>query len=74
MRTTTHHVLPRLASRTEVDLTTVVDDENLVELLVDTFTGLVEGDEGRHLVNVGEDAEGLGVVESGGGVETTRAI
>jgi hypothetical protein len=55
-------------------LTTVVDDKDLVELLVNTLTGLVEGDEGRHLVNVGKNAKSLGVVESGGGVETTGAV
>jgi hypothetical protein len=51
-------------------LTTIINDEDLVELLVYTFTSLVEGDEGRHLVNVGEDAEGFGIVQSGRSVET----
>lgn len=41
-------ILPGLVSRSKVDLVTLVDDQDLVELLVDTFAGLVEGDEGGH--------------------------
>jgi len=55
-------------------LPTLVDDEDLVELLVDALAGLVERDERRHLVDVGEDAQRLGVVESGRGVETASRV
>lgn len=65
-------VLSSLLRGTKVDLPTSVDDENLVELLVDAFSGLVERNKRGHLEDVREDSKTLGIVESGGGIESCR--
>jgi hypothetical protein len=52
----------------------LVEDHDLVELLVDTLAGLVERDKGGLLHDVGQKAEGLGIVESGRCVETTSRV
>jgi hypothetical protein len=44
----TEHVFTSSVGRPKVDLLTLVDQEDLVELLVDTFTSLVQGDERGH--------------------------
>ena len=44
----TEHVFTSTVGRSKVDLLTLVDQEDLVELLVNTFTSLIQGDERRH--------------------------
>lgn len=67
-------VLSSLLGGTKVDFSTFIDDKNLVELLVDTFTSLVKGDEACSLEHIGENAERLGIVQGGGGIETLGCI
>lgn len=67
-------VLASLVSGTEEDLSARIDDEDFVKLLIDTLTGLVEGDEAGGLEDVCHDAKRLGVVEGGGGIETLRTV
>jgi hypothetical protein len=61
-------------SGTKVDLSTGVDDEDLVELLVDALSRLVKRDERRHLEDVRKDSKALGVVKSGRGVEPSGGV
>jgi len=70
----TEHVFTSSVGRSKVDLLTLVDQEDLVELLVDTFTSLVQGDERGHFGDIGQGPDALGVIERGRGIETTRRV
>lgn len=68
------HVLSGFFGGTEVNDVTFVDDHDLVELVVDALTGLIEGDKGSLVHDIGQESKGFGVVESSGGVETSRRL
>ena len=63
-----------LGSGPEVDLATLVDDQNLVGEAVDTFSGLVEGDEGGLAKNIGHDSHRLDEIQGGTGVQTMSGV
>lgn len=53
---------------------TFVEDENLVELVENTFTGLVERDKGGLAHDVSKKSKRLGVIESRGSIETSSRV
>ena len=59
-------VLTSLVRRTEVDLSTLVYDTDLVEVLVQLLARLIDGDDGRLSRNVGGYAKRLDELEGGG--------
>jgi hypothetical protein len=53
----TNEVLSCFLGWAEEDFSSFIDDENLVELFINTFTSLVQGDERGSLEDIGEDAK-----------------
>ena len=61
-------------SRSKIDLAALIDHEDLVEEVVDTLTGLVEGDESGLAEDVCHDSQGLDEIECGTGIQSTGGI
>jgi len=61
-------------SGAEVDLTSFVDDHNLVEESIDTLSRLVERNEGGLAKDVGHDPQRLDKVQGGTGVQATSRV
>ena len=67
-------VFSGFVGRTLVEHAAGVNDHNLVHKFVDTLSGLVQGDESGPLADIGHDAQGLGVVQGGAGIQTTGGV
>ena len=63
-----------LGGRTEIDLSALIDNDDLVEEGVDALTGLVEGDEGGLAEDVGHDPQRLDEIQGGTGVQASSGI
>ena len=61
-------------SRPKVDLATLVDDQNLVEEVVDTFSGLIEGDEGGLTKDISHDPQALDEIQGGTSIQATSGV
>lgn len=67
-------MLPGILSWTVIQNPSLGDDGDLVELLVDSVTGLVETDNGGVPLDVGHDSENLVESQGGIGVETSSGV
>ena len=74
VETKAHKVLLSLVGRTLVEHTTLINNHYLVHKLVDTLSGLVQSDESCALAHIGHDTQGLGVIQSGAGVEPSSRV
>ena len=64
-------MLPCLVRSAKIRHAALIYDANLVKVLVQRFSGLVDGNDGRRVEDVGCDAQGFDKLESGAGVETS---
>jgi hypothetical protein len=67
-------MLPSFLSWTVIQNTSLGDDGDLVELLVDSVTGLVETDDSRVPLDVGHDPKDFVESQGGIGVETSSGV
>jgi hypothetical protein len=70
----TDHVSSSLGGGTVVDNSTIVENHDLVELIVNTFTSLVKGNKGSLVHDIGQKSKGFSVIKSSGSVKTSSRI
>ena len=58
----------------EVDLASVIEDDDLVEKIVDTLSRLIEADEGGLAENIRHDPQTLDEIQGSTRVEPTRRV
>ena len=64
-------MLPCLVRSAKICHTALIDDANLVKVLVQRLSSLIDGNDGGRMEDVGRDAQGLDKLESGAGVEAS---
>ena len=64
-------MLPCLVGGPKVRHAALIDDTDLVKVLVQRLSSLVDGNDGGRMEDVGRDAQGLDKLKSGAGVEAS---
>ena len=64
-------MLPCFVGGAKIRHAALIDDTNLVKVLVQRLSSLVDGNDGGRMEDVGRDAQGLDKLESSAGVEAS---
>ena len=64
-------MLPCLVRSAKIRHAALIDDANLVKVLVQRLSSLVDGNDGSRVEDVGRDAQGFHKLESSAGVEAS---
>jgi len=64
-------MLPCLVRSAKIRHAALIDDTNLVKVLVQRLSSLVNGNDGGRVEDVGRDAQGFDKLESSAGIETS---
>ena len=64
-------MLPCFVGSAKVRHAALIDDANLVKVLVQRLSSLIDGNDGSRVEDVGRDAQRFDKLESGAGVETS---